>query len=146
MLFRRTYEAQAYRAWQCILSNVLLAWGGVNMLTGMALLFVRNAVLRHIGVQSIVWGAIDAAIALLGRRNADRQRGNVTKHARSFQRLVAVNAGLDVLYMLGGRALITGAQGRPERTGAGIGIVVQGTFLFLFDGLLTFAVRRWAGR
>lgn len=143
MFWRRKHEAQTYRAFQRLLSDVLLAWGGLNMLAGMALLFARNAVLRHIGIQSVAWGAIDAALGLLGRRNADRQRGNVAQHARSFQRLVAVNAALDVVYMLGGHALVTGAHGRTARAGAGVGIMIQGAFLFLFDSMLALAVRRW---
>ncbi|MEP7292887.1 MAG: hypothetical protein ABI835_13980, partial [Chloroflexota bacterium] len=48
--------------------------------------------------------------------------------AHTLRRLLEVNTLLDLIYMFGGRSLI-----RHGSRGTGWGIVIQGTFLFLFD-------------
>lgn len=48
---------------------------------------------------------------------------------RNLRRLLWLNAGLDVLYVLGGLLL----QRRQHWRGHGWGIIIQGSFLFLFD-------------
>jgi hypothetical protein len=53
---------------------------------------------------------------------------------RSLRRLLLINTGLDVLYVVGGAVLaLTLGVGDPTWRGHGWGIVVQGAFLFVFD-------------
>jgi carboxylesterase len=95
----------------------------------------------------MAWGAIDAAIALGGRRAARRRQAarpdalapgivdrEANREARRLARLLWFNTGLDVLYVAGGLALaFTRGATSPFWRGTGWGIAVQGAFLFVFD-------------
>jgi len=93
------------------------------------------------GLQAIVWGGIDAAIAIFGTRSA-RRRQAASQHtpavfereAHNLRKLLWINTGLDVFYMVGGFLVfwVFGSQD-SFAAGNGIGIVTQGSFLFLFD-------------
>ncbi len=92
------------------------------------------------GWQALLWGAIDGAIALAGARalRAQRRRGEVGDpdradgERRRLRRLLLVNAGLDVGYVLVGVALLV--FWRTEAgAGHGWGVLVQGGFLLAFD-------------
>lgn len=144
-------EDRGFFAWQHAVLGWLLAWGVGSIVTGAGLATSRRQDLRQIGLQAIVWGAIDAALALNGRRGArnsrqlnpsSEQRSSCQEAAR-FQRIVAINAGLDVLYIAGGLRLAQTARRNTGRYGIGLGIVVQGAFLLIYDSLLTWLVAKW---
>lgn len=128
----------------------LLGWGAGSIVVGAGLARQRSEVLRQIGLQAIGWGAIDALLAWSGRRGA-RQHMTLAvtpaphpderRAAAGFQRLVAVNAGLDVLYILGG--LWLARTTRPVQRGTGLGIAIQGLFLLIYDSLLVWWSARW---
>lgn len=143
-------RTKTFFTWQHDLLLGLLGWGAGSVVVGAGLACQRSQVLRQIGLQAIGWGAIDALLAWSGRRSA-RQRmalavtpmpqSDEIKAAASFQRLVAVNAGLDVLYILGGLWLARAP--RPARRGTGLGIAIQGLFLLIYDSLLVWWSARW---
>ena len=128
--------------------SVLWRWGLASVAAGLPALIVRNAVVRQAGMQTIAWGAIDAALAFFGRRGARerlrRGSNDALVQARRFRLIVLINAGLDVGYIVGGWRLVRGARGRAERAGMGLGIIVQGLFLLLFDSALAWFSSRWA--
>lgn len=144
-------EEQGFFAWQHAALGWLLAWGAGNVIVGAGLATSRRPDLRQIGLQAIVWGAIDAALALNGRRGArTNQQHDPASTSRSgsheaarFQKIVAINAGLDLLYIAGGLRLAQTARCNSSRYGTGIGIAVQGLFLLLYDLLLTWLVAKW---
>lgn len=118
-------------------SNRLLLWSILSVAGGALLQTTRSPFWRAFGQQAIGWGAIDAALAFFGRRGLEKkvQRGypptEAAKDLHNLRRILWFNAGLDVLYMLGGLALFR----RDDETqrGHGAGILVQGLFLFKFD-------------
>lgn len=122
---------------QRTVSNRLLLWSILSIAGGALLQAARAPFWRAFGQQAIGWGAIDAALAIFGRRGLEKkvQRGYPPTEAasdlRNLRRILWVNTGLDVLYMLGGLALLR----RDDETqrGHGAGILVQGLFLFKFD-------------
>ena len=107
----------------------LLLWGAISTIGGVLLHFTRQPFWIGVGQQAIGWGAIDALIALFaGRASAKSFSG------RTLRRILLFNAGLDVLYMLGGLILArTRGATDDKRRGQGRGIVLQGLFLFKFD-------------
>ncbi len=127
--------------------RILTLWGAGSVLVGSALAPLESPVLRQIGIQSLIWGAIDAAIGEFGqrsaRKNSERQDVNVAQQARRFRTIVLVNTLLDVGYVAGGAWLLRSANGHSERTGAGIGVIIQGAFLLVFDATLTWLSGRW---
>jgi hypothetical protein len=66
--------------------------------------------------------------------------------AQHFRTILLINAGLDVVYVIGGWALLRRARGRDKRAGTGLGIVVQGLFLLVYDSVLAWRVGRWVVR
>jgi hypothetical protein len=123
----------------------LLAWGVGSSLGGAVLMLVPGAA-RHFGVQAVAWGVIDVLLAIAGRRRAllkaeelasgDLDDEAVAREAEGFRNLLALNAGLDVLYIVVGLAVAARFAERPDRRGRGYGVAAQGAFLLAFDALL----------
>jgi carboxylesterase len=127
------------------LTRRLLWWGLGSVLVGILLLVPGGPFWTAFGIQAAAWGAIDALIALLGRRASLRRQKAyadplaedvLDKEARMLRRLLWINTGLDVLYVTGGLivALLLGATSAAWQ-GHGWGIVVQGAFLLFFDSI-----------
>lgn len=134
--------------------SLLLGWGLFSIVAG--LLAQRNprAFWKQFGLQALTWGAIDAALALFGLNGANKKEERFAlgelgardeaKEARGFYRILLINTGLDVLYIAGGAWLLQRFKGRDDRQGMGVGVMVQGVWLLLFDGLVSQEVRkRW---
>jgi hypothetical protein len=140
----------AFFRWQHGALGALLGWGIGSVVAGAGLATQRNPVLRHFGLQALAWGGIDALLALAGRRGArssarydsTQAKRSAEEEAARFQTIVAVNAGLDVLYILGGWRLTR--DHRRDRQGMGWGIIVQGAFLLIFDTILAWQAGRWS--
>lgn len=132
---------------QARISRHLLSWSALSIVGGVVLLFLAPF-WRGVGVQALVWGAIDAAIAGFGLRQLRRKQArpeagvpeNLTREARSLHRTLLINAGLDVLYIIGGVVLTNFAT--EFARGNGVGIIVQGAFLLFFDAFYAFRVQR----
>jgi carboxylesterase len=129
--------------WQfsALVSARLLAWATASTLIGILLLPAR-AFWRGFGAQAAGWGLIDAGIALAGVLFGNRRRAQMpdshapavlAKEAHSLRRLLWINAGLDVLYVLGGWLWARRKRHDAFGRGTGWGIVVQGAFLLAFD-------------
>lgn len=97
-------------------------------------------VLFAFAVQCLIWGAIDGVIAALGARDLRRRlaAGEAADPAASaafgarLLRLLRLNAALDVLYVMVGVLLIV-LWRTPDGLGHGLGVLVQGGFLLVFD-------------
>ena len=132
-------------AFEDCLARRLLAWGGASVAGGATLAVVGaatgNRFLRAFGGQTVGWGAIDAGLALGGRARARRLRAvspvdpdETAREASRVRRILALNAGLDVLYVAGGLAVAAGRSRRDAAArGHGLAAVVQGAFLLVFD-------------
>jgi hypothetical protein len=117
----------------------LLLWAALSITVGtalLALLRVRRTdspLLLHFGIQSVAWGAVDAAIALWARHGLTLRD---LASAVALDRFVWFNVGLDVGYVgVGATLAILGARGarRSGLVGAGLGVVVQGLALTVLD-------------
>lgn len=134
------------------ISRQLLVWSAFSTFVGAALLFA-TPLWRGVGVQALVWGVIDAAIASFGllslRRKLKRPDTDkpevLSKEARALRRVLLINAGLDVLYVVGGVVIVRGLA-TDFAKGNGVGIVVQGGFLLLFDAFYVLQVQRSAAK
>ncbi|WP_129627840.1 DUF6992 family protein [Candidatus Oscillochloris fontis] len=132
----------------------LLQWGVGSSVLGTALTLLPNDYWRQFGTQAFTWGMIDAVLAFAGRRSAllkaeeffagDMSEVQEHTHAEQFHRLLMLNAGLDVIYILAGIALAQRYAESPKRRGLGHGVALQGAFLLLFDARLARDVdARW---
>lgn len=128
------------------LARRLLLWSGLSIIAGLLILLSPEPFWRGFASQYIGWGVIDAIIAVVGRLATKKKHKALApealdaaslKEAASLRRILAINTGLDVLYVLGGLAVIY-FMTEPVWRGVGWGIVVQGGFLFVFDLVHTF--------
>ena len=130
---------------------LLLGWGLLSVIAGFALQLNPKPFWKQFGIQALLWGAIDAALALFGIIGADKKGKRYVfgelgptdeqKEARSFYRILLINTGLDVGYVALGAWLMQRFKTRADRRGMGLGILIQGLWLFLFDGLVSQEVR-----
>lgn len=97
---------------------------------------------QGIALQAVIWGSVDALLALIAwSRTAPKinQRFHwieANRQAKRLRRWLWINTALDVLYILVGIWLWqTHRQGNPFLAGNGLGVVIQGAFLLIFDSL-----------
>jgi 4-amino-4-deoxy-L-arabinose transferase-like glycosyltransferase len=123
------------------LSRRLLAWAGLSIVLGLVF-SLGNKFWRGVGSQFLGWGVTNALIALFGQAAARQRVANLenpgladvqAQEAEKLSRLLWINAGLDVLYMLGGRSLGRRDKGDGRMKGMGLGVVLQALFLLAFD-------------
>lgn len=118
-------------------ANVVLgSWAALSMGTGAVQLFSPNPFTRAFGMQQLVWGAIDGGIAWYGQRELQRvdlKLRSPQEERERFRKILLVNTLLDLGYLGLGWYLLRHPQNRWH--GHGAGIVVQGGFLLLFDGI-----------
>ena len=126
---------------QQVVSKRLMTWSLFSIGAGL-IMRKSNPFWKSVGNQFITWGAIDAMIALggdIGTRNriADMENPGLpeikAKESRNLGRILWINAGLDVLYILFGRFLMRRDKGNCQTKGNGFGIIIQGGFLLIFD-------------
>lgn len=124
------------------LGKRLIQWGSLSAGLGVVTAVLGSPFWRGLGIQFAGWGIIDALIGWLGLRSGRRKAAEPGAHSPEIQakertnsrRVLAINTGLDVLYV-GGGIKLAHTKGRDHRfwRGTGIGIAIQGGFLLLFD-------------
>lgn len=123
--------------------GVLGTWSAVNLVGGTVGYFTtENPELQGFHAMNAAWNTVNAGLAiggLLGGRNRDvSSLAAVQKRRRNLQRALRINIALDGVYVASGiTSVIVGTElDRPQITGAGLALIVQGGFLTVFD--LTF--------
>jgi hypothetical protein len=133
------------------LTRRLLVWSALSVLVSTLTVFSADPFLRGLAIQFFVWGIIDGAIAIFGARVSAKKKlkvqgsasaENEAKVSHWLSRILWVNTGLDVLYILGGVWLMqTWGTDSALWRGHGAGIVIQGGFLFFFDFYHAFSLQ-----
>ena len=128
---------------QSQLTRRLLIWSFFSMLAGGILQIPRQPFARGLGQQFAAWGFVDALIAAFGNQAAGKRFAQLldplapevtATETQKLRKILWINTGLDVGYMAGGAALaLTKGQANPGWRGHGIGVIIQGAFLFFFD-------------
>ena len=127
---------------QRTLCDRLLAWAFLSFVTGLGVWLSAGGddFSAGLALQFALWGAVDAGIAFFGLRGLaeqirlDPEPRRDTAAAARLRRLLWINTGLDVLYIAGGLALMLGpGQTSAFARGSGLGVLIQGGFLFIFD-------------
>lgn len=109
------------------LGMALIAWSIASIFIGIVLFFIPISILQGIGLQAVLWGVIDALIAVAGvLRNRELPSDKVA-------RFLQINVFLDIGYMVVGVLLIVLLWMDSFILGNGIGVIIQGAFLFVLD-------------
>jgi len=122
---------------------VLGGWAVGNIAVGSVLASQREGVDKNFHLMNAGWNVVNLGLATLGYINAVKtDPASLDTYATiqaqgSIEKILLLNTGLDVGYMLGGLYLIErskNATKNPERLeGFGKSIILQGGFLFVFD-------------
>lgn len=129
---------------QFSLTRRLMLWSVGSILLGLGMLLFRTLFWNGLAFQFIAWGGIDLLIAWGGMTGTRKRRAKLTEEqaaaaipqeTRKLRRILWINTGLDVLYVLGGALLALFQRSQALWLGTGLGIVIQGSFLFFFDWL-----------
>ena len=132
------------------LTTTLQGWAAASIGSGLMMSAADDNFVKGMGEQFAGWGLVNLAIATVGKRSATRHRAEpdafspivMANEHRRLQRLLWVNTGLDVLYVLGGMHLVhTKGADDVRWRGRGWGIMVQGG-LFFFDAVQALALTR----
>lgn len=124
---------------QRLLSERLIQWALASIGIG-AILSLGSKFWRGVGSQFIGWGLVNIGIAYIGGRAANGKLKTLpdpyapaaqSREAKGLQRLLWINAVLDLFYMRGGQWMA--GRGGAFRRGMGVGVIVQGLGLFIFD-------------
>lgn len=116
--------------------NVLLGWSILSVDSGTAMIFSDRMLIRNFGWQNIAWGAIDAGIALWAKSSLEKKRVfgiDPVEEIQYFRKVLLINTLLDIVYIGIGAALVRSSN--EKLNGHGYGVLIQGSFLFLFDGI-----------
>jgi hypothetical protein len=124
------------------LTAVLLGWAAASIAYGLMLRRGDDPFREGVGEQFAGWGLVNALIAIVGWSAAARGHARLDANLPAVQaaekrklgRILWVNTGLDVFYVLGGASAARTRGADDERwRGRGVGIMAQGGFLFFFD-------------
>lgn len=141
-----TGDREAFFVWQERALDYLLAWGLGNMVAGSALAATTSGIPRAIGIQAVLWGTVESAVALYAaywaRQHAVAARSGILSadairsEAERFEFFLALNTAADIAYVLGGVTVAVKSK-RPRLRGAAIGVAIQGSALLVYDVVLT---------
>ncbi|GMU07528.1 DUF6992 family protein [Corallococcus caeni] len=139
------HNAEAVRVNQTAM-GILFGWAVLNIGTGVAGHFASEGETRAFFQANAAWNVVNLVIAGLGyhgQATADPATWDLARSLSEGQRMEKVlllNAGLDVGYIaFGGLLWERGLRKDSERLrGWGKSVLVQGAFLLVFDGVLTF--------
>ncbi len=117
----------------------LLFWAGLSFGVALPMLFSAREWVRSFGGMTAAWAIVNALIALFALRGVRRKKAQnadeatTRKWMRQLVRLLWINAGLDVLYLIVGAGLILWNPTNRMLNAFGWAIVIQGAFLLVFD-------------
>ena len=122
-----------------MIARRLLWWSGFSLALGVGGILTPCPLVQGIALQALIWGAVDAVIALVGDHGARSRSERYPDHRREVaetQRLrktLLVNGYLDILYLVVGSVVVILFHREMFPLGNGIGVVIQAIFLLLFD-------------
>ena len=119
------------------MATALLVWSLGSLGTSVIGLYARpNEFWRSFWFMSGLWGLIDGLIAWYGLVGGHRTPSQLLP-------ILRLNAGLDVVYIVVAGFLLN--RSKPLLRGFGMGVLVQGVFLLVFDGYFWWKCAHSAG-
>ena len=125
--------------------TVLGSWAGANLITNGILLSNASGSDKAFYQMNIYWNVVNGALAGLGLLQKSKNQANMSpfqslEEQHSTEKTFLFNVGLDVAYVMGGVYLLEKGNNpttdQNQLKGYGQSIILQGGFLFLFDGIM----------
>ncbi len=126
--------------------GVLTGWAIANIGVGAVGSFTTEGTWRHVHEMNALWNTVNLALGAIGLASSRREPhrlGLTLARARASrtQAVFAINAGLDVLYIMSGFVLydLGRVHDSPRMIGWGAAVMFQGGFLLGFDAAMVAA-------
>ena len=122
--------------------KVLLGWSILNISTGIYGNYKAKGSAKYFHQMNAFWNVVNAGIAIGGLSGLENESfGSLQEAYKSgleMEKLLLLNAGLDVGYIAAGGWLLEHGKrkSKPRFKGYGKSIMLQGGFLLVFDGVL----------
>lgn len=124
--------------------QVLAGWSIANIVTGLALKSNAQGEDEYFNQMNVAWNVFNLSISTLGYLNTRKEEPglpamDVLQKQLKLEKSLLFNSGLDVSYIFGGLWLLERARNFEDIKefnrfrGIGRSLILQGTFLFLFD-------------
>jgi hypothetical protein len=130
----RNINPDNLKLWERKAMNQLLVAGMISVSTGIVMMHETFGQNYDQGIQHLAWGVINTTIAGLAHRGIskrDYSSIDLNERASKMKKILGINVLLDVLYVGAGTALLLSNQ--DQLMGHGRGVLIQGSFLLLFD-------------
>ncbi len=124
--------------------KVLACWGSANLTVGSIGWANSHGTRKYFYQMNSMWGAVNTGLAVLGILNSEKKlhkhltMSEDLKAQKRIEKTFLVNSGLDAAYTSAGLYLnIRGnKRNNAQLKGFGSSVIMQGIFLFLFDGIM----------
>lgn len=104
----------------------LVIWGVINMILGVLCLISTIDLIKGVLFQAFFWGLIDLILGLVAFFRKKKFA------LEKIKKIFLINTYLDVLYIIVGILLVL-LVGNNFIIGNGLGLIIQGFFLFIVD-------------
>ena len=129
---------------QATAMTILGGWAGLNLVASPLIKTKSMYSWPHFHQMNFNWNIVNAGIASFGFISAKKKSKlewtnlSLAQERRKLQKILAINIGLDLCYMLVGSLLIKNASklddsSKNRNMGFGNSLIVQGAYLFIFD-------------
>ncbi len=121
---------------------VLTSWASANIVSGSAYFITGSQEEKYFYGMNAIWGVVNLSIAipgLLAKKQTYFDKEKLYKDQLKTERIFAINAALDVIYIGGGFALKEVAKNQSDMnnkalfSGCGNSFILQGSGLLMFD-------------
>lgn len=124
--------------------EVLGSWAIVNLATGTVASFNTTGSTKYFHQMNAIWNIVNLGAAISGYTNAVKNTNKPLtpaeslKEQRKIENIFLINGGLDLVYIGAGVYLNNRGNNHNDDKlkGYGSGIILQGAFLLLFDGIM----------
>ncbi|MEP1304246.1 MAG: hypothetical protein ABJM22_00010 [Balneola sp.] len=122
---------------------VLGSWATLNIISGSVGFFSSSESVKYFHQMNAAWNIVNLSIAGFGYHGVSRLDPNLgyteaLEKMRSFDKILLINAGLDLAYIGAGAWLWKRGinKSSDRQIGYGKSVILQGSFLLLFDTAL----------
>jgi len=127
----------------------LTSWAATNIAGGTTGFFLaKDKEWKYFHEMNVFWNSVNLGLGISGllmerKSKIDLNRVESLKAQKRVERIFLVNSGLDLLYIGSGLAMrqMQNAKNPERMRGYGNALILQGSFLLLFDGVEYFLHR-----
>jgi hypothetical protein len=127
----------------------LTSWAATNIAGGTTAYYLaKDPEWKYFHEMNVFWNTVNLGLGISGLMSERKSKTSLNleqsiKAQKKIERIFLVNSGIDLLYIGGGLAMrqMQNAKNPERMRGYGNALILQGSFLLLFDGVEYFLHR-----